>query len=131
MLASQHQQGVSRLDKAGWEHGLTPILLKRLRILIKPFDTARPKAEPQAIAARLEAIATAVAFDGERGPAVRSVARCLVRAFSVPPELALSLVECWNEQHCSPPLPRDQVKNIFNNLAMREAENVRARRVRR
>jgi hypothetical protein len=78
----------------------------------------------------VDALATAIPVDGERVPAVRAVARSLVRAFSVPPELALSLIECWNEQHCAPPLSRDQVHHIFNTLALREADRVRSRRVR-
>jgi hypothetical protein len=87
----------------------------------------RPEANPRG---GLDQLATAVPVDGERGPAVRAVAQALVRAFSVPPELARSLVECWNEQHCTPPLTHDQVHHIFNALALREADRVRARRVR-
>jgi hypothetical protein len=91
----------------------------------------RPKVEPQAAAARLEALAVAVPIGSERVVAVRGVVSALTRAFSVPPELALSLAEAWNEQNCSPPLPREQVRFLFNAAALREADNVRARRVHR
>jgi hypothetical protein len=91
----------------------------------------RPKREPKATAARLEALAGAVPIGSERVGAVRDLAKALVRAFSVPPELALALVGAWNEQNCSPPLPREQVQFLFNAAALCEAENVKARRGRR
>jgi hypothetical protein len=100
---------------------------------VRQHERANPrqKAEPQAAAARLGALAPAVPVDGERVVAVRGVARALTRAFSVPPELALSLTEAWNEQHCEPPLPREQVRSLFNAAALRQADNLRARRVHR
>jgi hypothetical protein len=91
----------------------------------------RPKSKPHDLAGRLRALATAVPVQGERLPAVRDVARALVRSFPLPPELALTLLECWNERRCSPPLPRDHVQAIFNRLALREAHRVKARHVRR
>jgi hypothetical protein len=73
----------------------------------------------------LEAIALSVPVAEERAPSVRAIADKLLRCKSVPPAMALVLTECWNEQRCSPPLPRDQVRGFVNVLAGRLANRER------
>ena len=84
------------------------------------------KAVPAAPAARLKSLATAVPVAGERVPAVRDIAARLIRCDSIPACLALSLAQAWNGTHCSPPLPRDQVHAIVNDLAGRQVARVEA-----
>jgi hypothetical protein len=82
-----------------------------------PQRERRPRAD-------LEVIALSVPVAGERGPAVRAIANMLLSCRSVPPVMALALIQAWNEQHCSPPLPRDQVRGFINVLAGRLADRV-------
>jgi hypothetical protein len=79
------------------------------------------KPEPQTTADRLKALASAVTVDRDRLIATRTVAAALIRCNSIPAILALSLVEGWNEKHCLPPLPREQIISIVNALAGRQA----------
>ena len=83
-------------------------------------------AVPATPAARLKSLATAVPAASERVPAVRDIAARLIRCDSIPACLALSLAQAWNGTHCSPPLPRDQVRAIVNDLAGRQAARVEA-----
>ena len=73
----------------------------------------------------LEAIALSVPVAEERAPAVRAIADKLLRCKSIPPQMALALTEAWNEQHCSPPLPCNQVRGFVNTLAGRFANRER------
>lgn len=84
------------------------------------------KAVPATPAARLKSLATAVPVASERVPAVRDIAARLIRCDSIPACLALSLAQAWNGTQCSPPLPRDQVRAIVNDLAGRQAARVEA-----
>jgi hypothetical protein len=75
----------------------------------------------------LGVVAEAVLVAEERTGAVRAIAAALIRCDSIPARLALALTEAWNEQHCSPPLAREQVRNIVNTLAGRQAVRVESR----
>lgn len=90
---------------------------------------ARERANPKPSLARpdLNAIAASVPVAEERASTVRAIAASLIRCDSIPARLALSLAEAWNEEHCAPPLPRDQVRAIVNTLAGRQAARVESR----
>jgi hypothetical protein len=62
--------------------------------------------------------------DGE----VARIAGKLLRAVSLDPDFALTLLHAWNVCHCVPPLPVDEVEDIFERICKseikrREAEN--------
>jgi hypothetical protein len=72
----------------------------------------------------IEQIAISVPVGEERAPAVRAIADKLLKCKNLPAAMALSLTEAFNEAHCSPPLPRDQVRSFVNTLAGRLADRV-------
>ena len=82
----------------------------------------RPRNTPSDVTDRLKALATAVPVGSERAPDVRVVATALLRCRSIPPRLTCSLIEAWNQQHCSPPLSREQVRSLVNDLAGRQVK---------
>jgi hypothetical protein len=92
---------------------------------VRQRERANPR--PKRATADLGAVADAVPVAEERTNAVRAIAASLIRCDCIPARLALSLAEAWNEQHCSPPLPRDQVRAIVNILAGRQAVRVESR----
>jgi hypothetical protein len=81
---------------------------------------AREKVNPRARAIPLPDLATSIPIDGERAPAIRTIAAALLRARHLPPSLVLSLVHIFNEQRCSPALPREQVTAIVDTAASRQ-----------
>ncbi len=83
----------------------------------------RPKQPPPDLAA----VANSVPVNGERAAAVRAIAGALIRCNSIPARLSLALTEAWNEQHCSPPLLRDQARAIVYALARRQVARVESR----
>jgi hypothetical protein len=89
----------------------------------------KPAAPPQSPAEFLEAIGNSVPIGYERIKATRAIAQHLLRQRYLSPLLAVSLVEAWNETHCAPPLPRDQVHAIVGAIAesqtKREAAHAR------
>ena len=72
------------------------------------------------MADRLQYLASAVPVAGERGAAVRTIAAEMIRVRRLHPLLVLDLVGCWNEQHCTPPLSRNEVVAIVDTLAARQ-----------
>jgi hypothetical protein len=58
--------------------------------------------------------------------AVASVAGSLLRAVSIDPAFAITLVHDWNACHCDPPLPEREVTAIFNRIADREIRRLRS-----
>jgi len=63
-----------------------------------------------------------------RDAEVASVCGKLLRAISLDPGFVLTLVLAWNQSHCDPPLPADEVEDIFERICKseikrREAEN--------
>jgi hypothetical protein len=81
---------------------------------------AREKVNPRPRAIPLPDLATSIPVDGERAPAIRTIAAALLRARHLPPGLVLSLVHIFNEQRCSPALPREQVTAIVDTAASRQ-----------
>jgi hypothetical protein len=61
-----------------------------------------------------------------RDMAVASVAGSLLRAVSIDPAFAITLVHDWNACHCDPPLPEREVTAIFNRIADREIRRLRS-----
>jgi hypothetical protein len=92
---------------------------------VRQHERANP--HPRRAAADLKTVANSVPVAEERASAVRAIAASLIRCDSIPARLALSLAEAWNEEHCAPPLPRDQVRAIVNALAGRQAARVESR----
>jgi putative DNA primase/helicase len=60
-----------------------------------------------------------------RDVAICEVAGKLLRAVSIDPAFALTLVHAWNETHCAPPLAPGEVVQIFDRLARRQAARER------
>src|SRR6516162_2106360 len=57
-----------------------------------------------------------------RDAAVARMAGKLLRAVSLDPDYVLILLHAWNRSHCDPPLPADEVEDIFNRICKREAK---------
>jgi len=68
----------------------------------------------------LQSLGSSVPIGSERGKAIRAIAQHLLRQRFLNPHLAVSLVESWNQVHCTPPLPDEQVRAIAAALAARE-----------
>lgn len=92
---------------------------------VRQHESANPR--QKRAAADLKTTADSVPVAEERASAVRAIAASLIRCDSIPARLVLSLAAAWNENHCSPPLPRDQVRAIVNALAGRQAARVESR----
>jgi hypothetical protein len=97
----------------------------RARERLKP-KSASPQQSP---AEFLEAVGNSVPVGYERVKATRAIAQHLFQQRYLSPPLAVSLVEAWNETHCAPPLPRDQLHAIVGAIAesqvKREAAHAR------
>jgi hypothetical protein len=81
---------------------------------------AREKVNPRSRAIPLPSLAASVPVEGERDPAIRAIAKALLRARHLPPDLAATLTHAFNELRCSPPLPREQVTAIVDTAASRQ-----------
>jgi hypothetical protein len=83
---------------------------------------SRPVPSPQARKEFLKALGRAVPIGNERARAVAAITRHLFRQRFLDPQLAVSLVASWNQVHCAPPLPAEQVRAIATALANREID---------
>jgi hypothetical protein len=79
-----------------------------------------PEAPVQTPAEFLKALGSSVPIGNERVKATRAIAQHLLRQRFLNPHLAVSLVESWNQVHCTPPLPAEQIRAIAAALADRE-----------
>jgi hypothetical protein len=79
-----------------------------------------PAAPAQSPAEFLQSLGSSVPVGNERVRATRAIAGHLLRQRFLNPHLAVSLVESWNQVHCTPPLPAEQVRAIATALATRE-----------
>jgi hypothetical protein len=61
-----------------------------------------------------------------RDTAVCEIAGKLLRAISLDPRFVATLVHDWNQCHCQPPLPEDEVTAIIERIAKREIQRLRA-----
>jgi hypothetical protein len=68
----------------------------------------------------LQSLSSAVPVGGERIRAIRAIAQHLLRQRYLNTHLAVSLVDAFNQVHCTPPLPAAQVRAIAAALAARE-----------
>jgi hypothetical protein len=80
----------------------------------------RPVTPTQTPSEFLQSLGSSVPVGGERVKATRAIAQHLLRQRFLNPHLAVSLVEAWNQVHCTPPLPAEQVRAIATALAERE-----------
>jgi hypothetical protein len=60
-----------------------------------------------------------------RDDAVARMAGKLLRAVSLDPDYVLILLLAWNARHCDPPLPEDEVVDIFNRICRREIKRIK------
>jgi hypothetical protein len=90
----------------------------RLRERVNPRSTA-PHQTPGEF---LQSLRNSVPVGSERIKAVRAIAQHLLRQRNLNPHLAVSLVDCFNQARCTPPLPLEQVRAITASLAVREIE---------
>jgi hypothetical protein len=86
---------------------------------------ARERANPRPDASQtpgefLQSLSSSVPVGGERIKAIRAIAQHLLRQRYLNPHLAVSLVDAFNQVHCTPPLPSEQVWAIAAALARRE-----------
>jgi hypothetical protein len=91
---------------------------------IRARERTRPPPEvpAQTPAEFLKALGSSVPIGNERVKATRAIAQHLLRQRFLNPHLAVSLVESWNQVHCTPPLPAEQVRAIAAALADREID---------
>ena len=89
----------------------------RLRERAKPRPAAAPTQTPSQF---LQSLGNSVPIGGERVRAIRAVMQHLLRQRYLNPHLAVSLVESFNQVHCTPPLAVEQVRAIAAALAARE-----------
>jgi hypothetical protein len=61
-----------------------------------------------------------------RDMAIAEIAGKLLRAISLDPRFVATLVHDWNVCHCDPPLPEQQVQDIFNRICRKERERLEA-----
>jgi Bifunctional DNA primase/polymerase, N-terminal len=61
-----------------------------------------------------------------RDAAVARMAGKLLRAVSLDPDYVLILLLAWNRSHCDPPLPDDEVREIFDRICKREIKRAEA-----
>jgi len=92
---------------------------RHLNDIIK-WVRAHERAKPVSARRSPTELCTAVPIDGERAPTVAAVLRQLLRQRYLDPRLAMTLVECFNQVRCSPPLPSEQVQAIAHAIATRE-----------
>lgn len=112
-------RSTSDLDRYRSDRHLNDIVgWVRLRERAKP----EPAAPAQTPSEFLQSLGSSVPVGGDRVRAVRAVLQHLLRQRFLNPQLAVSLVESWNQVHCTPPLPAEQVRAIAAALAAREIE---------
>jgi hypothetical protein len=89
---------------------------------VRTRERANPRlaAPPQTAGEYLHALGNSVPIGSERVRAIRAIMQHLLRQRYLNPHLAVSLVECFNQVHCTPPLPAEQVRAIAAALAARE-----------
>jgi hypothetical protein len=124
LIKSRLREAISNAPRGGRsDHDIARYLSDRHLNDIVGWMRARERSRPapRKTFASLKAIADAVPVGGERGQAVRALATALIRCEHIPPQLAVVLVQSWNDQHCAPPLPGAEVRRIVNDLARREA----------
>ena len=68
----------------------------------------------------LQSIGRSVPVGNEPVKTIRAIAQHLRRQRFLNPHLAVALAESWNQTHCTPPLPAEQVRAIATALATRE-----------
>jgi hypothetical protein len=86
--------------------------------------TPKPAASAQTPAEFLQSLGRSIPIGSGRVKAVRAIAQHLLRQRFLNAPLAGSLVEAWNQTHCTPPLPGDQVEMIVKTIAIRELGRV-------
>jgi hypothetical protein len=107
----------AELDRYRSERHLNDIVgWVRARERVNP----RPATPAQTAAEFLQSIGDSVPIGSERVTATRAIAQHLLRQRYINPQLAVSLVEAWNQVHCTPPLPAEQVTTITRVIAVRE-----------
>jgi hypothetical protein len=94
---------------------------------VRTRERTKPPAARLSLDEFLQSLADAVPIGNERITAVRVIARHLLHQRYLNTLLAASLVAAWNDVHCSPPLPREEVDAIVNAVAARELEKENAR----
>jgi hypothetical protein len=80
----------------------------------------RPATPTQTPSEFLQSLGNSVPIGTERVKATRAIAQHLLRQRFLNPHLAVALVQSWNQVHCTPPLPAEQVRAIAAALADRE-----------
>jgi hypothetical protein len=65
-------------------------------------------------------------FDEYRDKKIAEIAGKLLRAVSLDPRFVATLVHDWNQCHCVPPLPEDEVQDIFNRICKLERQRLEA-----
>jgi hypothetical protein len=65
-------------------------------------------------------------FTQYRDAEIASLAGKLLRAVSLDPAFVATLVHDWNLCHCDPPLPEDEVQDIFNRICRAERRRLEA-----
>jgi hypothetical protein len=107
----------SEIDRYCSERHLNDIVgWVRARERVNP----RPATPAQTASEFIQSLGSSVPIGHERVKATRSIAQHLLRQRFLNPHLAMSLVESWNQVHCAPPLPTEQVRAIAAAVATRE-----------
>jgi hypothetical protein len=68
----------------------------------------------------LQSLGNSVPVGSERVKTIRALLRHLLRQRYLSPQLAVSLVDCFNQTRCTPPLPVEQIRTIAALLAAQE-----------
>jgi hypothetical protein len=84
-----------------------------------------PNSLPQSPSELLKAVGVSIPVGKERIKATKAIAQHLLRQRFLNPHLAVSLVESWNQVHCTPPLSTELVRAIVATLATREINAVK------
>jgi hypothetical protein len=63
-------------------------------------------------------------FEEYRDRKIAEIAGKLLRAISLDPRFVATLVHDYNACHCVPPLPEDEVQDIFNRICRRERQRL-------
>jgi hypothetical protein len=85
----------------------------------------RPATPAHTPAEFLQSIGSSVPVGNERVRATRAIAGHLLRQRFLNPHLAVALVESWNQTHCTPPLPGEQVRAIAAAVASRVINSIK------
>ena len=65
-------------------------------------------------------------FSEYRDKKIAEITGKLLRAVSLDPAFVATLVHDWNVCHCDPPLPEDEVQDIFNRICKLERQRLEA-----